>query len=166
MEFDYEISADDYAAAHILLHKLSGKRLASAWWFLGGAFLLLVALIERDRGWSPILLGAVGIWWMWAGVAGIFPGESMARPYRKRYQEIKLKGKKCRASINNDGFQLFGENSSWSIRWADISQKGEDDRIFMFYSQGVLSCFGKRYLAEEQQQALRRLAGLPAASVA
>lgn len=161
MEFEYEISAEDYAAASILYYRLSRKRAANGGWFLAGTFLLVIGLIERERGLSPILLGAIGVWWIWAGVARVFPGDSLRRHYRKYYQHLKLEGKKYRASLNEDGFQVVGDHSSWNNRWTDVSPKGEDNRIFMLFAHGVLFIFAKRYLPDEQQQALRRLAGLP-----
>lgn len=160
MEFEYEISADDYAAAAVLYHRLSRKRTASSGWFLAGACLLVIGLIERDRGLSPILLGAIGVWWMWAGIARVFPGLSFRRYYRKYYQHLGLEGKKYRASLE-DGFQVVGDDCSWNNHWGDVSPKGEDNRIFLLFSKGILFIFAKRYLAEEQQRALRSLAGLP-----
>jgi hypothetical protein len=162
MEFDYEISADDYADAVVLYHKLSRKRTASSGWLLAGISLLVVGLIERDRGLSPILLGAVGIWWIWAGLARVFPGISLRRYYRKYYQQLSLKGKKYRANLDGNGFQVVGENCGWNYRWVDALQKGEDKRVFMLYCDGVFFIFAKRYLADEQQTELRSLAGLPA----
>jgi len=163
VEFEYEITADDYAAASILSFKLSRNRLTLALWLFAGLFLVLLALLEKDRGWSPILLGAVGVWWMWAGIARLFPGESFSRHYRKRYQQLSLRGRKYTASLTDSGFQVAGENSSWRIPWSDVSQKGEDNRVFMFYCRGVLFIFAKRSLGDEQQSLIRTLSGLPSA---
>lgn len=160
MEFDYEIQADDYTAGQILYYKLIRKSRTLEPWFLGGFLLLVVALVERDRGLSPVLLGAIALWWMWAAIARRFPG-ILRRSFRKHYDKAGLKDKKYRASINEEGFQVHGENVSWQIRWPAVAPKGEDDSVFMFYSSGVVFIFAKRYLGDEQQQALRSLANLP-----
>lgn len=160
MEFEYEISADDYAAAAILYQNLSGKRSASRWMF-AGACLLIICLLERDRGLSPILLGAIGVWWIWAGIARAFPGNYLGRHYRKHYQKLGLEGKKYRASVNQDGFQVIAENSSWNYRWANVLLKGEDNRVFVLFAGATLFIFAKRYLLDQQQRELRSLADLP-----
>ena len=66
MEFAYEINPDDYAAASVIHAKLLKKSRRFSTWLYGGAILLIVSLLERERGLSPILLGAIGVWWMWA----------------------------------------------------------------------------------------------------
>ena len=159
MEFEYEISADDYADASVLHARLSPDRRQSFGWFLAGAILLVVAIIERDRGVSPVLLGSIGIWWMWAGVGRMFP-VMFRRYYRGYYKRLKLAGQKYRATINSEGFQVAGENRTWSNRWSEVGPKGEDDKVFMLFAHGTLFIFAKRYLGEEQQRSLRELAGL------
>ena len=161
MEFEYEISADDFAGAAILYHNLSGKRRSASGWIFSGACLLIICLLERDRGLSPILLGAIGVWWMWAGITRVFPGSYLGRPYRKHYQKLGLEGKKYHASVNQEGFQVVGENSSWNYRWANVSVKGEDDRVFVLFAGATLFIFAKRYLVDQQQHELRSLAGFP-----
>jgi len=159
MEFEYEISADDYADASVLHLRLSPKRYSNIGWFVAGAALLAVAINERDRGASPILLGAIGTWWIWGGLGAIFP--IMFRPYYRRYyKRLKLTGQKYRASIDEGGFQVAGENRTWNHRWAEVSPKGEDGQVFMLFANGTLFIFAKRYLADEQQETLRILAGL------
>jgi len=160
MEFDYEISADDYAAAAILYHKLSRKLRVGRGWIFAGAVLLVVTLLERDRGLSPILLGAIGVWWIWAGIGSLFPG-MFQRSYRKYYRQLYLAGEKYHACVDQDGFQVVGRNRTWNNPWTEVSPKGEDDHVFMLHSRGTLFIFAKRYLAEEQQRTLRDLAGLP-----
>lgn len=161
MEFDYEISADDYAAASILYYKVDRERRTASGWLLAGGVFLVVALIERDRGLSPILLGAIGVWWMWAGIGRIFPGISFRRYCRRYYQQLGLEGKRYRASLNEDGFQVVGENRIWKHRWTDVSRKGEDNQVFMLFSEGTCFIFAKRYLVDQQQQTLRSLADIP-----
>jgi len=161
MEFEYEISADDYAAASVLHCGLNRNFNRDGVWLFAGACLLAVALIERERGLSPVLLGAIGVWWMWAGLGRKFPA-MFRRYYRSYYRRLGLEGKRYRATLTEDGFQVTGENRTWNKRWAEVSPKGEDASVFMFYSQGTLFIFAKRYLADEQQRTLRTLAGLPA----
>ena len=161
MEFEYEISADDYAAAAILYHNLSGKRRSASEWIFSGACLLIICLLERDRGLSPIVLGAIGVWWMWAGITRVFPGSYFRRPYLKHYQKLGLKGKKYRANVSQDGFKVVGENSSWNYRWANVLVKCEDKRVFVLFAGATLFIFAKRYLVDQQQQELRNLANLP-----
>lgn len=62
MEFEYEIKPDDYAAASVLYAKLNKNSRRLSPWLFGGAILLVVSLLERDRGLSPVLLGAIGVW--------------------------------------------------------------------------------------------------------
>lgn len=130
-------------------------------WLSGGVILLLVAILERDRGLSPILLGAIGVWWMSADIARIFPGLFLRRYYRRYAVRLGLENNKYRASINQRGFQVDGEEASWRVRWQDASPKGEDADIFMFYARGTLFIFAKRFLVDEQQRTLRAFAGLP-----
>lgn len=162
MTFEYEISGDDYAAASVLHYRLIRKPLQSAGWFLAGLVLFVIGSIERDRGLSPVVLVVIGIWWMWAGLGGIFPA-LYRRYYRKYYRRLGLEGKRYRATLTEDGFLVTGENRTWNNRWTEVSPKGEDSRVFMLFSQGTLFIFAKRYLAEEQQGRLRILAGLPVA---
>jgi len=159
MEFEYEITADDYAAASVLYYRLTRTSQSGSGWLLAGAILLVVALIERDRGVSPLLLGAIGIWWMGAGLGRIFP-RLLRGYYRRYYNRLGLSNQKYRASLNEDGFQVIGHCCTWHNRWADVSPKGEDEGLFMLFAHGTLFIFAKRYLADEPQKTLRSLAGL------
>lgn len=161
MEFDYEISADDYAAAQILSLRLNHNYYSGAWWFFGGLFLILLCLIERDRGWSPVLLGALGVWCVWVSISRTFPGKFSATRFHKRYRQLGLEARKYHARVDASGFEVIGEQSTWRMRWADITLKGEDNRVFIFYYPGgVIFIFGKRYMDEKQQQSLRSFGGL------
>lgn len=108
MEFEYEIKPDDYAAAAVLHAKLIRNPRKLSPWLSGGVILLLVAILERDRGLSPILLGAIGVWWMSADIARIFPGLFLRRYYRRYAVRLGLENNKYRASINQRGFQVDG----------------------------------------------------------
>jgi hypothetical protein len=154
MEFEYEISADDYASASILYYKLTRKTRVAAGWIFAGASLVAIGLMERDRGLSPILLAAIGVWWTCAGITRVIPGDSFRRHYRKHYQQLDLKGNKYRAAVNEEGFQVTTEKRNWTCRWPDVSVKGEDNQVFFLFSQATLFIFAKRYLADEQQRTL------------
>jgi hypothetical protein len=148
MEFEYEISAEDYAAASILFYKLSNKRINATGWVLAGACLLAIGLIEKERGLSPILLAAIGVWWIWAGLGRLFPGNSYRRQCRKYYQRLGLDGSRYRATVNADGFEVAGGNGSWRNSWHLVSPKGEDERVFVFYSLDTLFLFLRRGICE------------------
>jgi hypothetical protein len=160
MEFEYEISADDYAAASVLFYKLGRKRINAAAWAVLGMSLIAIGLSDKERGLSSILLAAIGVWWAWAGLARLLPGESFRRKCRKYYQELGLEGQKYRATVTKEGFEVLGENRTWRNPWPSVSPKGEDARVFMLHSGGTLFIFAKRHLSEGQQMELRMLAGL------
>lgn len=160
MQFEYEISGDDYVASQTLYLKLSsgGKdrvRRASPW-ILAGVFFLVVVWNERVLGWPSILLAAVGVWWIYAGTVNLFPG----RYLRRIYPGLGLAGKKFKAEVNEEGFEVVGDLCSWRVRWAGVLLKGESEHMFVLYSAGTVFMFGKKYLTDEQQQELRRLAAL------
>lgn len=106
-----------------------------------------------------MLLAAIGVWWIYAGIASLF----LARHFRRAYQGAEVAGKRFTADVNEDGFEVKGEFCTWRVQWAGVRRKGEDTQVFMFYSQGTVFMFGKKYLSIEQQQELRRLSGIPAA---
>jgi hypothetical protein len=162
MEFEYEVSADDYVDATILYYKLNRRGLGAGngKLFILGGLLLTVGLIERARGISPLILVVIAAFTIWIGIVGVFPGLSSRRNYRKHYQEWGIKGRKYRADVNEGGLNITGDEATWSRPWADISSKGENKQLFVFYSRGTLFIFAKRYLTDEQQQALRNLIGL------
>jgi hypothetical protein len=165
MQFEYEVSADNYADALILYYRLNRTRPGGAsirTYFLFGGFLLAVGLVERERGLSPLLLIALGALIVWFGVASFFPRLSSRRNYRKHYRELGIEGKKYQANISEEGLNLTGDDTTWSRQWSDISSKGEDKQLFMLYSRGTLFIFAKRYLSDDQQRELRTLASLPA----
>lgn len=164
MHFEYEITADDYAAAQILLNQLGGSRTrirSAVIWILAGVFLVLVAWNEGVVNWASVLLGGIGAWWIYAAVASLF----LARYFRRAYRGAEVAGKRFIADVNEDGFEVKGESCAWRVQWAGVLQKGENRQVFMLYSQGTVFMFGKKYLSIEQQQELRRLSGLDPAKV-
>lgn len=164
MQFEYEVSADDYADALILYYRLSRTRpgASTGTYFLFGGFLLAVGLVERERGLSPLLLVALGALIVWFGVVSFFPRLSSRRNYRKHYRELGIEGKKYDANVDEEGLNIAGDDTTWSREWPDISSKGEDKQLFMFYSRGTLFIFAKLYLTDEQQRALRSLTSISA----
>jgi hypothetical protein len=72
----------------------------------------------------------------------------------------ELAGKTFRADLNEDGFDVAGDTCSWRVKWQGVRWNGENERVFMLYSQGTVFIFGKQYLTTEQQTELRSLSGL------
>jgi len=62
--------------------------------------------------------------------------------------------------VSDDGFDVAGDTCTWRVRWQGVRLKAENKRVFMFCSYGTIFIFGKQYLANEQQEELRRLGGL------
>jgi hypothetical protein len=165
MHFEYEITADEFVACQLLYYKLSGGRKRverAAGWIVAGLALIFIAWHERFLDSAQIILTAIGAWWIYSGVASFFP----ARYFRRAYPSSGCAGKRFTADANEDGFEVMGDLYSWRVRWPGVRLKGENERVFMLYSQGTIFMFGKTYLNNEQQQELRRLSGLTPHSVA
>jgi len=159
MQFEYEISRDQFVSSQLLYHKLGGGRKLverRVYWILAGFVLIAVAWSDRSLNWSPLLLALIGIWWTYSVVASLFP----VRPFRKAYLKSDLAGKKFKADVGEDGFEVTGDECSWRVRWSGVREKGENDQLFMLHSHGTLFIFGKEYLNTEQQAQFRRLSGL------
>jgi hypothetical protein len=164
MHFEYEITADDYAASQILLNQLGGSRTrirSAVIWILAGIFLILVAWSEGVVNWASVLLGGIGAWWIYAAVASLF----LTRYFRRAYRGAEVAGKRFMADVNEDGFEVKGEFCTWRIQWSGVGRKSEDPQVFMLYSQGTVFMFGKKYLSVEEQAELRRLIGLAPAKM-
>lgn len=162
MVFEYEITPEDYAAAAVLHAKLIRNPRKLSPWLSGGVIVLLVALLERDRGLSPILLGAIGVWWICWDIARIFPGVFLRSYYRRYAKKLGMGNGKYRANLGEQWLQADGDEGTWRVRWQDVSPKGEDPNVFMLHARGTMFIFAKRYLSDEQQRQLRLLAGLQA----
>jgi hypothetical protein len=160
MQFEYEISVDEYVAAVALYHKLSGRRVRlhenPIVWIAVGVFFILVAWQEKTFNWGPVLLTLLGIWWIFAGFMGLFP----TKHFRRTYQEAEFWGDRFKADLDEDGFGVEADLCAWRVRWRGVKVKGEDDLVFMFYSANTVFSFGKRFLDESQQEELRRLSGM------
>jgi len=159
MRFEYEITADEFAASQLLYYKLSGgrKRVERAvGWIVSGLALIFIAWNERFLDSAQIILGAIGAWWIYSGVASFFP----ASYFRRAYPKADLAGKRFTVDANEDGFEVTGDLYSWRVRWPGVRLKAENEQVFMLCSQGTIFMFGKKFLTDEQQQELRRLSGL------
>jgi hypothetical protein len=164
MHFEYEITQDEYVAGQLLYSKLSDPRRHAqvvVFCMLTGLALAATAWIvselsEDANAWIPILLAALGVWWIYAGMANLFP----SRYFRRVYRRTELAGKKFNADLNDRGFEVTGDLCSWRVQWPSVRFKGEDDCVFMLSSEGTIFMFGKKFLSNEQQQELRRLCAL------
>jgi len=164
MYFEYEITEDEYVAAQRLFNQAKvgrGLQVNALIWIFTGLFFVLVAWSERRFGWSVVLLIAAGTLQVLVGFQGFFP----ARKFRRSYRSSNMAGKKFKAEVNEAGFEVNADLSGYSVKWAGVKFRGEDDRVFMFYSAPVVFIFGKKYLSSDQQTELRRLAGTKPASV-
>ncbi|MGB9073774.1 MAG: YcxB family protein [Terriglobales bacterium] len=159
MQFEYEISADEYVPSQVLFYRLTAGRKSTkqaVWWILLGLFFIFVAWDERVLNWAPILLAGTGVWWIYCGIVNLFPG----RHFRRAYRETGLAGMKYRADVNEEGFGVTGDLCSWRVRWSDVQLKAENEHVFMLYAKGTIFMFGKKYLTDEQQHEMRGLASL------
>ncbi len=159
MHFEYEITADDYVGSQLLYYRLSlGSKLAKriATWVLAGLFFLAVGWTERSSEWELILLTVVGGWCIYCGFRSAFP----ASYFRRAYEGADLAGKRFKADIDKDGFEVEGDLCAWRVRWPGVKLKGENERVFILFAANTIFMFGKNYLDEGQQQELRRLSGL------
>jgi hypothetical protein len=165
MRFEYEITADEYAASQLLYYKLTGgrKRVERAvGWIVSGFALIFIAWSDRFQDSAQIILAAIGAWWIYAGVARFFP----AWHFRRAYPKNDFAGKKFTFDANEDGFEVTADLYSWSVRWPGLRLKAENQQVFMLYSQGSIFMLGKKFLTDEQQQELRTLSGLTPAIIA
>jgi hypothetical protein len=164
MQFEYEITANDYLDATLLYWKLKfGHKQVrrAAFWILVGVFFILVGSRTDCDLAAGVLLAALGAWWIVCGLRIIFPQSYIYRAYRK----ADLAGRKFKADINEEGFAVTGEYEAWRIQWPGVRIKGENEHLFVFYpGGGTLFIFGKMYLSSEQQSELRRMSGLAAST--
>ena len=157
MQFEYEIPAEEYAAAQVLFYRGSNKgqvtKRAIAYIVLG-LFYVLIGVLRWAPDWPPILVLLTGVLFIYSGLATLFP----ASHYRRYYSQSDLDGKKYHAEIDERGFSVSGDGCNWRVLWSEVLLKGEDNRVFMVCAKGTLFIFGKKYLTNEQQQAVRQFA--------
>lgn len=157
MEFNYEIPADEYAAANVLYYKAShkGTQIGRVLrWIFSGLVFILVAVF-RSAEFGQILLILAGAFFIYVGVL-IF---SQASRYRRAYPQSGLAGKTYRAEMDEQGFTVSGNLCRWQVPWNEARLKGEDKLVFMFSGKGTIFIFGKKFLSEEQQAWIRRFVG-------
>jgi hypothetical protein len=160
MQFDYEIPSEEYAAAQVLYYRAHAKRRPvkrALGWVLLGLFLVLIAIFRWVADWGSICLLLTGVWFIYAGIASLFP----TRYYRRTYPESGLAGKNYHAELNENGFSVSGDSCSWRVPWSETRLKGEDNRVFMFSGKSTIFIFGKKYLTDEQQREIRQFAAMP-----
>ena len=114
LHFQYEISVDEYVAAQLLCYKLRGRRRyieRAASWGFAGAFCVVTA-VHSTRTFSEgafslplLLLGGIGIWWMWAALGIAFP----AGRFRRAYLASKLAETSYKADVDENGFAVARE---------------------------------------------------------
>jgi len=80
--------------------------------------------------------------------------------FRRAYFKTDLVGKKFKADVNEIGFDVTGDECAWRVKWAAVREKGENERLFLFYSHGTLFVFGKEFFGSEEQGQLRKFSGL------
>jgi hypothetical protein len=157
MQFDYEIPVEEYAAAQVLYYKAcaKGQVVKRAFgWVLLGSFFVLIAASRWAADWAPILLLLTGVWFVYGGIAALFPTPH----YRRHYPQSGLAGKKYHAELDENGFSVSGDACGWRVLWTEALLKGEDKRVFMFSGKGTIFIFGKQYLTDEQQKGIRQFA--------
>ena len=160
MHFEYEITEDIYIASQLLNYKLSGgdrrRFLWAAIFILAGPLFLGITWSRQFSDWLGVLLGFMGACCFYIGFRSLFPAAHLRRAYRA----AALAGKKYRAEMNEDGFEVNEDLRGWHVRWPGVEVKGENEIVFILRSQGTIFMFGKRYLNSEQQRELRKLSGL------
>lgn len=159
MQFEYEIKADQFVASQLLAYKLGAgrKHRQSAFqYILWGVVLVAIALAEWSVSWTSFLLALIGAWWIWSAVKSLF----LTSYFRREYPKSEIAGKKFKADVGEESFEVTGDDCSWRVRWVGVRVKGENEQVFLLKSYGTLFVFGKEYLSTEQQEHLRRLSGL------
>jgi hypothetical protein len=160
MRFEYEISPDEYVAGHMAYYLAAkGRRRyvqRGLFWLAVGLFFFYAAWNEQVLSWAPILLSITGAYCIYWGLANLF----LEVYFRLHYRRSGVRGKKYRAELDEMGFEVAGEECTWRIPWAGVSAKRESKRVFIVYAANTVFIFGKNYLRPENQNELRRLAGL------
>jgi hypothetical protein len=155
MKFEYEITADQHASAQLLYRKLKNGHRSAIHWILLGIILIAIAWMERPFNLANFLTAAIGATWIYSGIVSLSPWY-----FRRAYSRTDLAGKKYEAEVNETGFDVTGDQISWQVKWPAVRVKGENERLFLFYSHGTLFVFSKVFLKAEEQDQLRQFSGL------
>jgi energy-coupling factor transporter transmembrane protein EcfT len=159
MRFDYEVPIEEYAAGQVLYHKARSKGVfvqQALLWILLGAFFVLLVGFRFGADWLRILLLLIAAYFFYLGITYLFP----TRYCRRYYPQSGLLGKNYHAELDENGFSVSGDACSWRVLWPEVLLKGEDNLVFMFTGKGTVFIFGKKYLNNEQQKAVRRFGSL------
>jgi hypothetical protein len=128
MQFDYEITVEEYAAAQVLYYKACAKgqlvRQPLTWGIIG-LFFVLMAVLRWDPYGTSFLLLLTGAWLLYGTIAMLFP----MRSYRKHYPQAGLAGNKYHAELDSNGLFVNGDGCSWQVPWTGVRIKGEDQRV-------------------------------------
>ena len=155
MQFEYEITAAQFASAQLLYRKQRHGRKRTIRWILAGIVLIAIALTERSLNLTPILVALLGASWIYSAIVSLSPWY-----FRRAYFKTDLVDKKFKADVNEIGFDVTGDECAWRVKWAAVREKGENERLFLFYSHGTLFVFGKEFFGSEEQGQLRKFSGL------
>ena len=160
MQFDYEVPIEEYAAGQVLYYKARSKggfvQQALLWTSLGIFFVLLVGF-RFGANWLRILFLVIAACFLFTGIRYLFP----IHYFRRHYPTSGLAGKRYQADLDEGGFSVTGDACNWRIPWSEARIKGEDNLVFMFTGKGTVFIFGKKYLTEEQQKAIRKFCNRP-----
>jgi hypothetical protein len=72
-----------------------------------------------------------------------------------------LAGKTFHAELDESGFSVNGDSSTWRVPWDEVTYKAESKTVFLFLAKNTLFIFGKRYLDNDKQKSVRQLATMP-----
>jgi energy-coupling factor transporter transmembrane protein EcfT len=114
-------------------------------------FFVLLVGFRWGADWLRILLLLIAVYFFYLGITYLFP----TRYCRRYYPNSGLLGKNYHAELDENGFSVSGDACSWRVLWPEVRIKGEDNLVFMFTGKGTVFIFGKKYLNNEQQKAVR-----------
>ena len=161
VEFSYEITKQDYAAANLLFSRLSGHREKAMWSLFFGVLLTALPFFQDSPKVLFALGSLIGLWFLFRGIRGIFPNIGLGR----YYQVQQLENEPYKAVVTQDGINVEGSLQGWKVKWPALTLRGENDKLFLLYCYPTVFIFGKRFLSNDQQGELRKLAGLRDPSV-
>ena len=141
MQFEYEITAEDYVACQLLYYKstVGNKRIwkRALWWIAIGFVLILAACNAPDVSWAPVLLAIVGAVWVYGGIRTLLP----ARYFRRHYSGTKLRGKKFKATVSEEGINVSGEFTQWIVKWNGVIFRAENNKAFIVTDEAAATIF-------------------------
>jgi hypothetical protein len=155
--FSYKMTKDDYAEGNALLYRKFKARSTWIIALLGIALMAVPFLLQEpdgrrylSLGWPLIPLGLILIYY---GIRY----QSPKRVARQQYASTGIEGHEFAAQVSQEGIQVRGTYSEWKYAWPAILLAEESEKLFALYSGLQIFVFAKRYLNEEQINALRSL---------